>query len=70
MERNTVERAIKDKYRHRHKNRIKKGVGKLGWFMSLTSTVTSPPLEGELIGTGHKHNEYTKVIVKIRQYKH
>ena len=48
MERNTNERAIKT--RNRHKNRIK-GVGKLEWIVSLTYTVTSPPREGESAGT-------------------
>ena len=38
------------KDRNRHKNRIKKRVGKLGWFMSVTWTVTSPPREGEPAG--------------------
>ena len=28
-----------------------KAVGKLGWFMSKTLTVTSPPREGEPVGT-------------------
>ena len=28
-----------------------KGVGKLGWFMSKTSTTTSPRREGEPVGT-------------------
>ena len=35
-------------------------MGKLGWFMSLTYTVTSPPCEGEpsgTIGEGSKKNE-------------
>ena len=36
--------------RNRHKNRVK-GVGKLGWFMSKTQTLTSPPREGEPAGT-------------------
>ena len=34
----------------RSMNRIK-GVGKLGWFMSRTQTLTSPPREGEPAGT-------------------
>ena len=29
-----------------------KGVGKLGRFMSKTETATSPPREGEPVGTG------------------
>ena len=36
--------------RNRHKNR-EKGVGMLGWFMSKTQTLTSPPREGEPTGT-------------------
>ena len=28
-----------------------KGVGRLGWFMSKTQATTSPPREGELMGT-------------------
>ena len=28
-----------------------KGVGKLGWFMSKTSTATSPPRQGDPEGT-------------------
>ena len=40
MEWNTVERAIKVETDTRTKW---KGVGKLGWFMSKTYTVTSPP---------------------------
>ena len=36
--------------RNRHKKRVK-GVGKLGWFMSRTQTLTSPPREGEPAGT-------------------
>ena len=46
MELNTVERAI----RTETDSRIKKGVGKLGWFMSKTYTATSPPREGEPAG--------------------
>ena len=38
------------KDRNRDKNRIKR-VGKLGWFMSKTQTVTSPPRESEPAGT-------------------
>ena len=38
------------KDRNRHKNRIKR-MGKLGWFMSKTYTVTSPPREAEPVGT-------------------
>ena len=34
----------------RSMNRIK-GVGKLGWFISRTQTLTSPPREGEPAGT-------------------
>ena len=37
--------------RNRQKNRKKKGVGKLGWFISKTSTATAPPREGEPAGT-------------------
>ena len=36
--------------RNRHKNRVN-GVGKLGWFMSRTQTLTSPPRGGEPAGT-------------------
>ena len=49
MKRNTVERA-----RNGHKSRIKnkkKEVGKFGWFMSKKSATTSPPSEGESVGT-------------------
>ena len=45
MEWNTVERAIKTDTRTQEK-----GVGKIGWFLSKTSTVTSPPREGEPVG--------------------
>ena len=43
MKLDTVERAIKKQTQEQKK----KGVGKLGWFMSKTSTVASPPREGE-----------------------
>ena len=36
--------------RKRHKNRINR-MGKLGWFMFKTSTVTCPSREGEPAGT-------------------
>ena len=36
------------KDRNRHENRLK-GVGMLGWFMSKTSTTTSPLREDELV---------------------
>ena len=48
MEWNTVERAIKTETDTRIEY---KGVGKLGWFVSKTSTSTSPPREGEPAGT-------------------
>ena len=51
MELNTVERAIKTEIGTRKNYIKKKGVGKLGWFMSNTSTTTSPPREGEPAGT-------------------
>ena len=45
--------------RNRHKKRVK-GVGKLGWFMSRTQTLTSPPREGEPAGT--VDHEYTTIF--------
>ena len=48
MERNAVEMAIKTETGTRTEQ---KGVGKLGWFMSKTYTATSPPREGEPVGT-------------------
>ena len=44
-----------------------KGVGKLGWFMLKTSTVTSPPSEGEPAGTFDK---YWVVHVRSRGKQH
>ena len=44
MECNTVERVIKTETTQEEN---KKGVGKLGWFMSKTSTATSTPHVGE-----------------------
>ena len=48
MEWNTVEGAMKTKTDTRTEW---KRVGKLGWFMSKTWTATSPPREGEPVGT-------------------
>ena len=48
MEWNTVERAIKTETDTRTEG---KGVGKFGWFLCRTETVTSPPREGEPAGT-------------------
>ena len=48
MESNTVERAINTETDTRTEQ---KGVGKLGWFVSKTSTAASPPREGEPAGT-------------------
>ena len=48
--RNTVEKAIKTETDTRTEQT--KGGGKFGWFISGTSTVTSPPREGEPAGTG------------------
>ena len=48
MELNAVERAIKIEIETRTES---KGMGKLGWLMSLTQTTTSPPGEGEPTGT-------------------
>ena len=45
---NTIERAIKTEVGTRTEQ---KEVGNLGWFMSLTYTVTSPPREREPAGT-------------------
>ena len=37
-----------------------KRVGKLGWFVSKTSTGTSPPREGEPVGTERKTESIEK----------
>ena len=45
-------KGYKDRNRHpKKKEKKKKGVGKLGWFMSETKTATSPPREGQSAGT-------------------
>ena len=45
---NTVERDIKTETDARTEQ---KGVGKLSWFTSKTLIATSPPREGEPLGT-------------------
>ena len=52
MELNIVERAIKTEIDT--VTEYEKGVAKLGWFISLTDTVTSPPREGEPAGTPNR----------------
>ena len=47
--------------RNRHKSRVK-GVGKLGWFMSNTQTLTSPPREDEPAETTFMRNTVTPTI--------
>ena len=51
MERNTVERAIKTEI-----DTNKKGVVKLGWFMSKTSTATYSPRDVEPAWTPKERN--------------
>ena len=51
------------------KKNIKKGVGKVCWFMSKTQRATSPPGEGESAGTeGDQHTNYVNRQITERSF--
>ena len=64
MEWNTVEKAIKTETGTRTEQ---KGVGKLRWFMSKTLTATSPPREGEPVGT--HYTDLHDFLVEVNKMK-